>query len=86
MADPFATLAGDKDDPGVHCFLVTKSDTEDMPYTCRALLCDADMTVKIITHGGQTIENYPLQKGYNPIRVNRVYSTGTDAGDIFAWY
>ena len=86
MADDFGQLPSTKSDPANHVFLVTKSDTTDMPNVSRALLVDADMTAKIVTVGGETVESFPLQKGYNPVRVSRIYSTGTDAGDIFALY
>lgn len=65
---------------------VTKSDTVDLTGgECRALLVGTAGTAKVTTAGGDTVTDIPLQAGYNPIRVTRVWNSGT-ASDIWALY
>jgi hypothetical protein len=69
-----------------HIAAITPHDTNDLTYATVSILASADCTVKVDTLGGETVTAYPLQKGYNDIRVTRVYSTGTTLGGatIFA--
>jgi hypothetical protein len=86
VIDDFEGMATGKSDPGDRLFLVTKSNSDDLPHAARALVVAADATAKVMTLGGDIVENYPLFKGFNPGRFRRVYSTGTDNVSIWAWY
>lgn len=79
-ADDFVLTEYGAGDPAAHVAAITPSDTVDLPDFSRAILASADCTVKLTTVGGETDTAYPMQKGYNPIRVKRVFSTGTTLG------
>ena len=80
MTDSFSGLATGKDSPAEHCALVTPSDSTDLTNSSRALLCSGAVVAKLTFVGGETVENVPLQQGYNPLRISRVWSTGTTLG------
>jgi len=63
--------------PASHAFDVTPHDTNDLARPARALLVGGQGDVKIDTIGGDTV-TLPDVTGIIPIRVKRVYSTGTD--------
>lgn len=69
---------------------VTASDTADLPDgPCDALLVGTAGAARIIdgsdsNTGGTNL--VPLQAGYNPIAVKRIYSTGLTAAGIWAIY
>ena len=72
-------------DPAQAAASVTKA-ASDLPNgVCRGLLCGTAGTANLIDMYGNTLTNFPLQQGYNPIRVKRV-STGGTASDIWALY
>lgn len=70
--------------------LVTASDTADLPDgPCEGLLVGTAGAARLILGdaadtGGSNL--VPLQVGYNPIAVQRVYSTGLTAANIWAIY
>lgn len=66
---------------------VTPSDSVDLPQGwARGLLVGTSGTAKITDGSGAIVTGVPLQAGYNPIRVQRVWSTGTTAAAIYALY
>lgn len=66
---------------------VTPSDTADLPDgPCRALLVGTAGDADLNDGGGAFCDAVPLQAGYNPICVTRVYSTGLTAANIWALY
>lgn len=68
-----------------HIFAITPSDGSDLAFVTRGINASADCTVKITTDGGETITAFQLHKGYNPIRVTKVFSTGTTLGGASIW-
>lgn len=84
--DLFSTQVVGGSSPATHIAAVTPDDDNDLEFATRALLASADCTIKADTVGGETVEGIPVQKGYNPLRVTRIYSTGTTLGgaDLFA--
>lgn len=78
--------------PGWSLLLVTKSDTvaikdaSSNPVVSRALLVNQDTTAKLTMADGTVVASVPLQKGYNPLRVRQVWSTGTDVVSVYAVY
>ena len=72
-------------DPAQAMVSVTKAASDLPDGVCRGILCGTAGTVNLIDMYGNTISDYPLQQGYNPIRVKRV-STGGTADDIWALY
>lgn len=66
---------------------VTPSDADDLPNgPCRGLLCGTGGALTIIDGGGATRTAVPMQVGYNPIVVQRVFETGSTADNIWALY
>jgi hypothetical protein len=72
-------------DPAEAIVAVTPSDSVDLTVPSRGLLCGVAGNAQVTTQAGQTV-TIPLQQGYNPIRVRRVWSTSTTATGIFALY
>lgn len=84
MADKFSEYTDGLDSPHSNAAIVTPSDTVDLSDTTRALLLPTAGTVTVDMAGEGTQIALPLLAGYNPCRVTRVYSTGTDVSDIVA--
>lgn len=84
MADSFDTYASGLESPATSAATVTPNDSTDLVNTSRALLLSDAGTVTVdMVDVGSNIP-LPLQAGYNPVRVSRVYSTGTDSLTIVA--
>lgn len=67
---------------------VTASDSADIPAT-NGLLVGTAGNARVIFADGQNTgasDLIPLQAGYNPISVTRIYSTGLTASNIWALY
>lgn len=82
-------------DPSGRILKITPSDTLDVSgraYSAdtstatRGICCGTAGTATFIDAAGNTCTNYPLQAGYNPIRVKQIKSTGTTASDIWALF
>lgn len=71
--------------PAENIAAVTPNDSTDIAANCRGLLCGVAGDCKVTTQAGNAV-TIPLQAGYNPIRVTRVWSTGTTATGIYALY
>lgn len=64
---------------------VTKA-TSNLPNgQCRALWVGTAGTANLVDLSGETLTDFPLKEGLNPISVVRV-STGGTASDIWALY
>lgn len=64
---------------------VTKA-TSDLPDgICRGLWVGTAGTANLIDSAGNTLTDFPLKEGLNPLSVKRV-STGGTADDIWALY
>lgn len=86
MPDKFSDFVTSLSAPADSAEVVTPNDTADLPNTSRALLLSASGWVTVDMIGIGTNIPLPLAAGYNPIRVSRVYATGTDAVTIFALF
>ena len=62
---------------------VTPSDGADLAFTCYALIIGAAGTIKVTMRGGQVV-TMTVPVGLIPIRVSRVWATGTTATGITA--
>jgi hypothetical protein len=85
-SDTFSSVSVGISSSAPNIFVITQSDSTDLPYVTRAINAAADCVAKITTDGGETITGYQLHKGYNPIRVARVWDTGTDAVSLWGLY
>jgi hypothetical protein len=86
MSVPYPIGSSGATDPITNAYVVTPSDTEDLPYCPRVLILSAAGTVKMDLLGGSSGVSIPLQAGFNPIRPTRVYASGTAAVTIAAGY
>lgn len=69
--------------PADHAELVTPNDSTDLDVTPRALLIAVEGDLRVTTRGGQTL-TMAVPAGIVPIRVSRVFATGTTATGITA--
>ena len=87
--DDFVTFKGPLDGPADHVALVTPSDTDDLTKFTRGISFGTAGALKVDTAGGETvvIPSGALTAGVvHPLRVKRVYSTGTAAANIVAYW
>lgn len=76
-------------DPAENIVLITPDDDNDLALATRGLSFGTAGALKVDTLAGQTvvIPNGALAAGIiHPIRVTRVYATGTDAAGIVGYY
>lgn len=74
-------------DPADRAVAVTPSDSADLTEVTRGLYVGASGDVKVDMANGDTVTFVAMAAGVvHPLRVRRVYSTGTDATDIVAVY
>ena len=84
MADAFESNASALDSPAAHAASVTPNDSTDLTASSRALYIGTSGDVKVTTVGGETVTFASVPVGVLPVRVQRVWATGTDASDIIA--
>lgn len=84
MGEAFIPRLDDLSRPADHAAAVTPSDTEDLTYTARALYIGVSGDVKVLTLGGEAVTFSNVPEGILPVRVERVYSTGTTATSLVA--
>lgn len=66
-------------------FLITPSDTEDLPEVPRGILIGEDGTLRVLTLRGRdlTIPAGVLAPNiWHPLRISKIYETGTTATNI----
>jgi hypothetical protein len=69
--------------PGTGAFSITPSDSADLSEVTRGIYVGTAGDVKVDMEDGQTVTFTAMSAGViHPIRVRRVYSTGTDASNL----
>ncbi len=71
-------------DPAPHAAAVTPSDVNDLPNSADALYVGGTGDLKATLIGGDVVTFAALPVGWHPIRVRKVWSTGTTATNIVA--
>lgn len=66
-----------------HLAVITPSDSADVAYVTRAVYLNIGGDLKVTTLGGETV-TMPLGAGWHPIRLTRIWATGTTATGIVA--
>lgn len=85
MADDFATFSRTPDGPYERAVAVTPNDSADLADVASALWIGGAGAVKVDTAGGDTVTlSAALAGTIIPVRVRRVWSTGTVATNIVA--
>lgn len=88
MADPAERLS-DLTVPATRAFdaYAAKSDAADLTNAARALYVGSTGDVKVTTTGGDTVTFTNVQAGtFLPVRVARLWSTGTTVTDCLGLY
>lgn len=75
------------DAPASNAFAVTPADGSDLAHAARALFVGGAGDIKVDTLGGDTVTFTGVVAGsILPVRILKVYSTGTTATNIVAVY
>jgi hypothetical protein len=80
MSDAFQSLASGLDSPGLNAAEITPDDGANLTNFSRALWIGDGGNVRVTMIGGQTVTFSNVAQGtLLPIRVSRVWATGTTA-------
>lgn len=82
--DDYSHAAHDLSGPAEHAAVVTPSDTVDLVDVSRALIVGTTGDLKVTMNGGETVVLPSVPAGVLPLRVKRVWNTGTTATHISA--
>ena len=82
MADLFESYSSGLESPPSYAIPVVPSDTVDHVQTTRAINVASAGTVQVTTVGGNLAQVYVAAGVAFPLRVTRVWATGTDASGI----
>jgi hypothetical protein len=87
--DDFVTFETGLQSPMVHAAIVTPSDSVDLSDVTRGITLSVAADVKVTTAGGETvvIPSGSLAAGViHPLRVSRVWATGTGSTTVVAYW
>lgn len=83
--DTFSRFQQDNFSPLTHAVAVTPHNTNELAYVTRALYVGGTGDVKVTMQDSGEVTFVAIPTGTTlPIRVKKVFSTGTDATDIVA--
>ena len=86
MADKFSTHASSITSPPTNIYTATPSDSSDLPDASRALNVAQSGMVRVTTVGGNTDTVNVADGIVFPIRVKRIWATGTTASGIVVMF
>lgn len=86
MIDTFAGFGAGLESPATRALPVTPSDSSDLNFVSRALNVATAGTVRVTTYGGDIQSVYVAAGVPFPLRVHRVWATGTSATGIVALF
>jgi len=86
MTDTFESFSSGLESPATHVQTVTPDDATDLPFVSRALNVAVSGSVRVTTVGDTTQTVYITAGCAFPVRVKRVWATGTTAATIVALY
>jgi hypothetical protein len=84
MPDPFDGHSQSLESPATIALQVAPDDAADLPMPSRALNAAQEGTVHVTTTGGTTATLYIAAGVCLPVRVTRVWATGTTATGLVA--
>lgn len=70
--------------PATHGVVVTPNDSADLAFVTRGVYVGTAGNLKVTWSSGAEMTFTNLAQGWHPIRVSRIWSTGTTAGNIVA--
>lgn len=82
MSDIFATHQAGLESPATRLSQITPSDNEDLAFATRAVAVGADGYVRVTTVAGDTGSIFIPAGMPFPVRVKRIWASGTTATDI----
>jgi len=82
MSDPFSSYTPSMDGPASKLFPLTPDDANDLGMFVRALSVNSSGLVRVTTVGDTEATIYVAAGAPFPVRVRRVWATGTDATGI----
>jgi len=82
MTDPFKNHAAGMSDPILSAFSVSPDDGADLPSATRALYVGSAGNLRVSLVSGDIVTFQNLAQGWHPVRVARVWATGTTASAI----
>ena len=87
MSDKFSNYHSGLESPAERAFAITGNDSTDLTVTPRAIYVGGAGNVKVTTIGGDTVTfSGALAGTIIPVRVTRVFSTGTTATNLLGLY
>ena len=87
MSDKFSNYHAGLESPAERAFAITGNDSTDLTVTPRAIYVGGAGNVKVTTIGGDTVTfSGALAGTIIPVRVTRVFSTGTTATNLLGLY
>jgi hypothetical protein len=87
MSDKFSNYHSGLESPAERAFAITGNDSADLTVTPRAIYVGGAGNVKVTTIGGDTVTfSGALAGTIIPVRVTRVFSTGTTATNLLGLY
>ena len=86
MSDKFAGTTERLESPPQHLVEVTPDDDNDLPHVSRAINAGTAGKVKVTTAAGDTGVFTLVAGALFPVRVRRVWATGTTATGIVVFY
>jgi len=87
MADIFSIFKASLESPASFSYEVTPSDGANLAFITRAIYVGVTGDVKLLLKGdtaNTTLKNVAV--GYHPLRVAKIFATGTTANSIVALY
>lgn len=84
MSDKYKSYVAGLRDPIQSAVAVVPNDAQDLGETSRAIYVGGTGDVQVTLVSGDTLTFRSLLVGWHPIRVSRVWATGTTATDIVA--
>ncbi|SLN53399.1 hypothetical protein ROJ8625_02733 [Roseivivax jejudonensis] len=79
MSDRFQSYVSGLESPATDLLEIFPSDDSDLPHAVRALSVAQSGSVRVETVGGSVASVFVAAGAVMPVRVRRVFATGTDA-------
>jgi len=79
MTDPYKNHATGMSDPIISASTISPDDGADLPMTTRALYVGGAGNLRVTLASGDIVTFENVGQGWHPIRIERVWSTGTTA-------
>jgi len=86
MSDIFREFSSGLESPATHLMAVTPDDATDLPVASRGINVGTSGAVRVTTVGGTTETVYVAAGSAFPLRITRIWQTGTTAANIVAMY